>query len=372
MRQIILVEGQDRMSRETLEHLNTNTLIGFTDRRGNAWHWRAALQGDESNHYPGAIPAEDVKRRLFAWQAASRRVFVEFPATFETMTHLDDNGQPVRMVLQEDRQAIAPDDCDTVLGWFKQGYRIHQYDQWLINNIDALLAGGLAISSAGLLQNRAQAWLEASVPELFRTPYGVDFRANLLAATSLDGSMATVYARTVQLTVCDNTRDVALSEKGQKLKFRHTSGSLSDANMERARKELNLASVESIVEAFTAELAQTTSTPVTAQQFGKVLELLVPVDPEDGVRKQRNAETKREQITQLYRVDPRVAPWNGTAFGVQQAFNTWDHHVQGYLSGKTAADKLAARADRNIGRAITGETEAEDRKVAEALRLVLA
>ena len=48
------------MSRETLQHLNTNTLIGNTDARGTAWHYRAEDQGDESNHYPGPIPLADV------------------------------------------------------------------------------------------------------------------------------------------------------------------------------------------------------------------------------------------------------------------------------------------------------------------------
>ena len=43
------------MSRETLNWLNTNTLIGFTDKRGNAWHWRAQEQDGASNHYPGPI-----------------------------------------------------------------------------------------------------------------------------------------------------------------------------------------------------------------------------------------------------------------------------------------------------------------------------
>ena len=48
------------MSRETLQHLNTNTLIGNTDHRGTAWHYRAEHQGDEPNHYPGPIPIADV------------------------------------------------------------------------------------------------------------------------------------------------------------------------------------------------------------------------------------------------------------------------------------------------------------------------
>ena len=60
------------MSSETLQHLNTNTLIGNTDARGHAWHYRAEEQGAESNHYPGPIPIEDVRRRLFCWTAESR------------------------------------------------------------------------------------------------------------------------------------------------------------------------------------------------------------------------------------------------------------------------------------------------------------
>jgi hypothetical protein len=49
------------MSKETLQHLNANTLIGFTDKRGHAWHYRAEEQGDEPNHYLGAIPLGDVR-----------------------------------------------------------------------------------------------------------------------------------------------------------------------------------------------------------------------------------------------------------------------------------------------------------------------
>ena len=33
------------MSRETLTHLNTQTLIGYTSKRGQAWHYRAEHQG---------------------------------------------------------------------------------------------------------------------------------------------------------------------------------------------------------------------------------------------------------------------------------------------------------------------------------------
>ena len=55
------------MSRETLTHLNTQTLIGYTSKRGQAWHYRASEQGAEPNHYEHAVPVADVRRRLFHW-----------------------------------------------------------------------------------------------------------------------------------------------------------------------------------------------------------------------------------------------------------------------------------------------------------------
>src|SRR4051794_20181705 len=206
------------MSHESLSWLNTMTLIGNTAARGNAWHYRATEQGGEPNHYPGPIPVEEVKRRLFAWQAVPRRVAVEFPATVETMTHLNDAGEPVHWVVQADRQAIAPSDRDHVMGLFKDGYTIHQYDQWLLQNVATILDDDLAISSAGLLRGGAVAWVEVSVPETITTPEGVAFRPNLLAATSFDGSIATTFKRTVTDTVCDNTRECALAEAGQQYK----------------------------------------------------------------------------------------------------------------------------------------------------------
>ena len=42
------------MSRETLTHLNTQTLIGNTRQRGTAWHYRAEEQGEEQGDEQGA------------------------------------------------------------------------------------------------------------------------------------------------------------------------------------------------------------------------------------------------------------------------------------------------------------------------------
>jgi len=67
------------MSKEALKWLNTQTLIGFTEKRGNAWHYRVDLQSAEPNHYPGPVPVEDV-RRPFSWEPELWEVYARKPA----------------------------------------------------------------------------------------------------------------------------------------------------------------------------------------------------------------------------------------------------------------------------------------------------
>ncbi len=172
------------MSRETLNWLNTNTLIGFTDKRGHAWHWRAQEQDGASNHYPGPIPVTDVQDRLFGWTADSRRLAIEVEADMQSMTHLSEEGQPRLWAVVPNRQAICRSDDDTVMGIFGPGYVRHQYREWLLRTVADLLDDDLAISSAGLLRGGAVAWVEVSMPDTITTPEGVAFRPNLLATTS--------------------------------------------------------------------------------------------------------------------------------------------------------------------------------------------
>ena len=73
------------MSRETLTHLNTQTLIGYTSKRGQAWHYRAEHQGSEPNHYEHAVPVADVRRRLFCWSPVE--------ADIQAVTIDDDRGR---------------------------------------------------------------------------------------------------------------------------------------------------------------------------------------------------------------------------------------------------------------------------------------
>ena len=100
------------MSRETMEWLNLNTLIGYTDKRGNAWHYRQELQGIESNHYVGGVPVGDVLRRLFNFEVIESPMFMRSAS-----------GAYVEV---PGRKLMVRDDNDIVLGVFESGYTGHQ------------------------------------------------------------------------------------------------------------------------------------------------------------------------------------------------------------------------------------------------------
>lgn len=357
------------MSKETIAWLNTQTLIGNTDKRGTAWHYRAEDQGDESNHYPGPIPVADVERRLFAWEAISRPSFTTVPSSIEEATGVDDDGQPYKLILIEGEQRIVRSDTGAVMGpAFKAGYRMHQYREWLLSNVATILDDDLGISSAGLLKGGAVAWVEVSVPDSIETPQGVTFRPNLLAATSFDASVATCYGRKVTDTVCDNTMAGALGEKDQKIKFKHTRYSTLKAGQAREA----LAMVYSLADDYMAQLAALEAIKVTPTQFSKFVDKLVLTDSTGKVREWKDLEgrsktmasNKRDGLVRLYNHDLRVAPWAGTAIGVVKAVNTFVHH-EGIVRG-------ADRAERNMLSTIEGKFDSLDQDTLNLLTSVLA
>jgi phage/plasmid-like protein (TIGR03299 family) len=353
------------MSKETLQHLNTNVLIGNTDARGTAWHYRADQQGDEPNHYTGFIPVSDVQRRLFFWEAESRRLAVEVPAEIDTMTHLSDGGHMMRWVVLDDKQAISRSD-DTegrVMGVFAAGYAMHQYNEWLLTQVADILDDTLGISSAGLLKGGVIAWVEVSIPETIVTPEGVSFRPNLLATTSFDGSIATTYKRSITSTVCDNTRELVLAGAGEQVKVKHSRH--SHLRLADARAALSM--IHTTADDFMAEVKQLCAIEVTQLHWDQFLGVWVPLVDDHGEplsgRSKTMAEKKRAVLQKLYRHDDRVAPWVSSAHGVLQAVNTMEHH-EGIRRGTT-------RPERNMLRTVTGGFANLDREVMNTLNKVL-
>lgn len=359
------------MSKENLEWLNRNVLVGFTAKRGEAWHYKASAQGTEANHYEGAIPLDDVNRRLFSWTA----VPVPIRADLSTLDGFTPAPTVIDGVQIDDPWATSPvvpgkiavvtSDTGEVLGIFSPGYAVHNYSEWLLGTVATILDADLSIGSAGLLAGRAQAWVSVEVPESITTPEGVVFRPNLIACTSHNGSIATTFKRCVTNVVCDNTLASGLGEVGQQLKIRHSRYS----GLRMADAHAALAIVHTVADDFMAEVASLTRIDVTDKAWSMFLDAHAPVaDPKTSEPKKGRsltmAITEREALTRLWNTDNRVSPWKGTAFGVLQAVNTYVHH-EGIVRG-------AGRAERNMSRAITGGVDDLDARTIATLTGVLS
>lgn len=334
------------MSRETMSWLNLNTLIGYTDKRGNAWHYRQELQGIESNHYSGPVPADDVLRRLFNFRVVESPMFVRT----ETGEYAEIPG----------RKAMMRSDNGIVLGVFKSGYQGHQYDEWLLENVANILDDELGIGSAGLLRQGGQAWVSVEMPENIQTPEGVEFRPNLLATTSFDGTLATTYKNVRTDVVCDNTREQALGEDGNQFKVKHTK--YSGLKIRDAREALQI--VHTMADDFAAEIAKLCATKVSDDDFLRHMQIMIPINDETSKIGMTNAEKKRAEIVQLYNFDNRVAPWKGTAYGVSQAYNTWNQHFKTVKKG-------VPRQVRNMENLVNGLTAKDDANVLTVLEGIL-
>ncbi len=125
--------------------------------------------------------------------------------------------------------------------------------------------------------------------------------------------------------------------------------------------------VHTLAKDFAAEVEQLCNTTVTDAQWQAFLDRHVPpVDPRTGRllegRALTLADRKRETLDRLYRHDDRVAPWAGTAHGVLQAVNTYEHH-EGTVRGD--------RNERNGLKTINGDFGQLDRRTWRMLQPLL-
>lgn len=345
------------MSAETTEWLNTFQLIGLTDPiygRGNAWHKDEAMQkrlGLEQNHYPHAIPVEDVLRRLFNWQAVEAEVIIRAK---------DNTGRIIEAVDRTRKAIVRSDDPSTVFNVFKSTYTIHQYEEWLLKNVSNIIDDSdLVIGTAGLLRRGGKAYVTVELPETVKTPMGFDIRPHLLACTSHDGTLSTTFQLVSTIVVCDNTLAGALGEATPQHKVRHSKHSIG--KLQSVRDALTI--VHEYTDELTVELERLAQQAVTDAEFNAIVDHLFPVDFSADARPQAQARATNKQglIKHIYREDERVKPWTGTKLGVYQAFNTYAHWFAG-------ADKN--RAERNALNGIygkTGEFDAQVLKTIDAL-----
>lgn len=311
------------MSEETIEYLNNNTLIGFTDSDGNAWHW----DGISQNQYPGAVPLADVKGHLFNWLAEYRPILIGADDPSLGVNEIDSHKALVRISTDED----GFETVGKVFGFVTDVHAIHQYDEWLIDNVGVILdeaAGDLLIGSAGLLRDGAQAWVQIRRGDGGLLDVGGDlFLPYLLAATSHDGSIATTYKWCMQRVVCDNTLSIGMGEATPTYKVKHTINNRLEIAKAREVLEVFNASVGD----FEAEVDKLMHTAFTVDQVRTTIKQVYSDRPEAVIDDQGNTANIRainnwdrrfDEIVALLD-DPRVGEFKGTMWGATMAHNTW-------------------------------------------------
>ncbi len=357
---------------QDLPMLNRQTLIGCTDQRGDAWHRRDDLMGEQSNHYLGHIPTEDVISRLFDWEPVHAEVAYLVPIADDSNTTVFDetvitkaDGRRYRVVETTDnRVGVLHSGTDADLGVFKAGVQHFPYRHTLIREAERLTGTTLGISSAGCLGRGERAWVEFSMEETLHDPLsGLDYRPNLVKADSMDGSLAMTTFLSSNITICANTLTWNLNEasaSGRLYKRKHTSGLGDDLQDERDALGL----LERVDETFRASVRKLIEMEVTREQRIEVMDIIVPEAPEgSSARGITIAQNKREALLAL-ESDPMVAQWIGTGWGEVQKYNTWQTWVASRRSG--------SRWEANTWRDLSGKTAESDRQVVGALNAVLA
>lgn len=357
------------MSRETMEWLNTMTRIGYADKHGRAWHY----DGSAQNHFDGPVPLASVME-LLGWEPRVAQPQVSY-------TDITEDGVTTHVIVDQGRKAVirpvgtlGPDDKGAVLYYPRPGYPIRGYSDWLVSKVGTLLdtnTDDLAIYSAGMLRKGAQAWVQIMLADTLMAANGIEVNPFLLAVSSLDGSRATSYSTGNNLAVCDNTVQLALSasaQSGTLVKFKKTSNSDANANQRilDARDALNI--VLSTGDDIIALINALDAVKVTDRQWTQFLEVHAPtVDPVTKESKSGRgltlAKNEQDALDNMYKFDNRVAPWQGTAFGVMQAVNTFTHHE--------SSIRGMERAERNADRMVSGEWADLDRLTLAELDRVL-
>lgn len=330
------------MSAEDLTWLQENTRIGFTSKRGNAWHARGVTDdnGLPLNHFEYEVPIEEVVE-LF-----------DFPLVRAELTASYETERGVRDIHIGDRTAVVRGDTGDVFGIFsRDGYQIHQPQKWLVDTVSDILDASddqLAVGSAGLLKLGARNFVQFELEETFRGVEGIEHRPFLTAATSHDGSLATTYIVGTQVVVCDNTLTAALGTATNKRKIKHSANSLK--NIQQVRDDLSLVLADAADE-FDAEVKTLLDQHVTDAQWAEFTSAFAnptgkEMEPGRGLTMFEN---KVGALNRLWIADERVAPWKNTAWGVVQAVNTFVAHEQSV--------KGVSREERNYGRTLDEEWE---------------
>lgn len=329
--------------------------IGNVADRGRAW-WADQY---EKFHFDGGIPLS-VAQQLIGWKP------VQVPMTF---TH-PLTGTSEQYATENPPMVVLRSDTLTPIGYNGGKSNLFDYWDWFVNGPQRLLdVADLNLGFVGTFDGGAKAAVQIELAKtIVDEKTSVAFRPFLYAASSLDGSLAPQYGKGYTRIVCENTFAMAKGESeknGLFYKVRQTLNRRIDDSA--ARDALQI--VHGMTDDISKELHAMCETTVTDKQWSAFLDAYVPMPEKDskvktGGRAYTTADTKRQELTQLWNSDIRAATWRNTAFGVSQAVTTWAQNLN--------VVRNTSRVERNKLNMIKGVASNVEAEAMETLNNVLA
>lgn len=314
----------------------SHVLIGYGSEVKQSY-WSAAYTS-KVDRYEGEVPLEDVHEKLFNWEAIQRPIEVRLA-----------DGERITVAGQH---AIMHSQSNKVFKIATDSYVIHQYHEWLVNNVAKILDNDLRIGIAGMLRSGGGAFVSVETPENVVSRNDIPVKSQYLAASSHDSKLATSYKMVGTILSCENMLVSHLSQiKKAPWNNRHTMHSLTRVDSVRESIGIQLAHNTEKMCDFVDTLAEIT---VTESQWLEIVERLVPIPDEALPRVKARLENKRFMFHEMWENDPRCTPWKGSGFGAFQVLNTHELHIAGPDS---------SRIDRNMRNIFSDTSQQNDERI---------
>ena len=315
--------------------------------------WHFSMTQDVTNITANVLTAaEALIESGLPWEVEKLPLYANFNTTGEGEPHV----KPI-----EGHVAVARKTDGQVYGVVSDRYEIIQNEE-MFEFVEALIGDGEAkYETAGALKEGAQVWCLVKlsdsivVAEDTISPY-------LLVTTSHNATQAFRAMTTPVRVVCANTMRFAL-EGGSKASWaiRHTQSARGRVAQAKAALGLTYRYYEGFEEEVEALMDQSIPEGV----FEAINVTVFPTEDDDSERAEATAERRRETVRSLYFESPTVTPYNGTGWGVVNAFNEWEQW-------STRAAEPTAKGLRSFGERYMARNLRDDYPVTTTVAKALA
>jgi phage/plasmid-like protein (TIGR03299 family) len=235
-------------------------------------------------------------------------------------------------------------DRDAPLGVVGKSYSVIQ-NSAAFTFFDELVDRDEAIyHTAGVIDGGKTVWVLAKMPDYIRV--GDDITEQyVLLTNSHDGSKSMSALITNVRVVCQNTLNIALRQKTNVVRIRHTKN--HEQYIKQAHELLGISSVykQEMEDIFTA-MSKKKVTPIGVKM---IIDSLYPKN--EGTEFETNADRIKEQILETIEmgVGQDLVTAKGTLFGVYNGVTNYLSHVKDYGSNDIRMKSLLFGGSSNIG-----------------------